>query len=385
MQYNAKTVLRLIPNVTLARLFAPFSAFAGFDWDAGSKGSADRIFERWQTMEDGEVRAVGRVLRQVHCLATPRGTRALIEAGRDQGLDLAEELAALGNAHERALACSLDHPEVFSAARILDHIEGLRRTSWEKRNGFPKQDLAAPEAMKEQLGPRIGDYYRTRDGRGAPCKVEHQKRSNGSHWFFAYPADYEDEVLGYDDSGELGRRPWSKAFEVVFIYDPTAGTIDLYAQGGRGVRDELTGIFTELAFGKAQESEPWKPAPYNLDLFKKADVELPTKPEHHITSVRVKALRFEVHGADSGQITVDTGRSQKPVYDLVRAHLAEQTATLANVTIREVSLQTVFEPPGKRKRTLTFEITPTHCNLDDSEDADILRGYLKEWTIEVTG
>jgi len=85
MQYNAKTVLRLIPNVTLARLFAPYSAFAVFAWDAGSKGSADRIFERWQTMEEGEDRAVGRVLRQVHCLATPRGTRALIEAGRDRG------------------------------------------------------------------------------------------------------------------------------------------------------------------------------------------------------------------------------------------------------------------------------------------------------------
>jgi len=39
-------------------------------------------------------------------------------------------------------------------------------------------------------------------------------------------------------------------------------------------------------------------------------------------------------------------------------------------------LQVVFEPPGKRKRTVTFEITPTHCNLDDSEEADILRGYL---------
>jgi hypothetical protein len=130
-----------------------------------------------------------------------------IEAGRDQGLDLAEELAARGNAHERALACSLDHPEVFSAARILNHIEGLRRTSGEKRNGFPKQDLVAPESVKAELGPRIGDYYRTRDGRGAPCKVENQRRSNGSHWYFAYPADCEGEVLGYDDAGELGRRP----------------------------------------------------------------------------------------------------------------------------------------------------------------------------------
>jgi hypothetical protein len=108
------------------------------------------------------------------------------------------------------------------------------------------------------------------------------------------------------------------------FYDGTAGTIDLYAQGGRVVRDELTGIFTEIAFGEAQESEPWKPAPYNLDLFKNSGAELPSMPEHHITSVRVKALRFEVHEADSGQITADAGRSQRPVNECIWAHLAEE-------------------------------------------------------------
>ena len=70
---------------------------------------------------------------------------------------------------------------------------------------------------------------------------------------------------------------------------------------------------------------------------------------------------------------------------MIRAHLAEQTATLSDVTVREVGLQALFEPPGKRKRTVSFEITPTHCNLDDSEEADVLRGYLKEWTVEVAG
>jgi hypothetical protein len=36
------------------------------------------------------------------------------------------------------------------------------------------------------------------------------------------PADCEDEVPGYDESGEFGRRPWSKAFEAVFIYSGAA-------------------------------------------------------------------------------------------------------------------------------------------------------------------
>ena len=203
MQYNAKTVLRLIPNVTLARLFAPYSAFAGFAWDAGSKGSADRIFERWQTMEDGEVRAVGRILRQAHCLATPRGTRALIEAGRDQGLDLAEELAALGNAHERALACSLDHPEVFSAARILDG----RRSRWRPANRRCEVSREANQGMliwKRRASPIAGGSTgkRTSSFRSCAgsrcttsgCRLPKRARDAGTD--DADAAEYQGKALG---------------------------------------------------------------------------------------------------------------------------------------------------------------------------------------------
>jgi hypothetical protein len=47
-----------------------------------------------------------------------------------------------------------------------------------------------------------------------------------------------------------------------FSFMTAPGPVSLYAQGGRGVRDELTNIFTKLGFGEAKECKPWKLAPH---------------------------------------------------------------------------------------------------------------------------
>ena len=88
----------------------------------------------------------------------------LIEAARDRGLEIAQDMGARQNAHERAFFCFLDHPEVFENARTLDHIEGLPRRSWEKRNGLPKQQIEVTAGCIKELGSRISNYYCSREG-----------------------------------------------------------------------------------------------------------------------------------------------------------------------------------------------------------------------------
>ena len=102
----------------------------------------------------------------------------------------------------KACASFLDHPDVFENARTLEHIEALPRRSWEKRTGLPKQQLEVTAACLAELGSRISDYYFEREGRGENCKVEHRRRASGVDSFFAYPADYSSELLGYDADGE---------------------------------------------------------------------------------------------------------------------------------------------------------------------------------------
>jgi hypothetical protein len=139
MPYNPRSFLRQVPNSLQARFFSRYDAFSGFDWSHLKETQVEPVFERWQQMPEAERRQVGNVFRQVHSMASSRGTRVLVEAARDRGLEIAPDLGARKNAYDRAFWCFLDHPEVFANARTLNHIEGLPRCSWEKRNGLPKK------------------------------------------------------------------------------------------------------------------------------------------------------------------------------------------------------------------------------------------------------
>lgn len=382
MPYNPRSFLRQVPNALQARFFSQYDTFSGFDWSHRKETQVEAVFERWQQMPEAERRQIGGVFRQVHVMASSRGTRVLVEAARDRGLEIASDLGARKNAYDRAFWCFLDLPEVFANARTLDHIEGLPRCSWEKRNGLPKKPIEFTDATVSDLGRRISEYYRARDGRGENCKVEYRRRSSGLDSFFAYPADYVEEIMGYDEDGELGQTPWSGAFEVAFNYAGAAGSVELFAEGGRQVRDDLSEIFSQTVLRQDHKPVPLHAEPYDLEIFKNPALAFPADPVDRIVSVRVRTLRVRVHGRIGGQITVDTGNAQASVYDLIRANFAEDKATLKDVTIVEATLQAQFERPGKRSRSIVFKLSASRCDLGDGVEEQILRRYLKLWGIE---
>src|SRR5207248_9685941 len=128
-------------NTSQERFFSRFDSFSKFDWSHQKETQVDAVFDLWQNLPEPERRQVGGVFRQVHSMANSRGTRVLVDAARDRGIELVTDLGARKNAYDRAFWCFLDHPEVFANARTLDHIEGLPKCSWEKRNGLPKRPI----------------------------------------------------------------------------------------------------------------------------------------------------------------------------------------------------------------------------------------------------
>lgn len=381
-QYNPRAFLRQVPNALQARFFLRYDAFSAFDWSHQKETQVEAVFDCWQQMPEAEKRQVGAVFRQVHSMASSRGTRVLVEAARDRGLEIASDLGARKNAHDRAIWCFLDHPEVFANARTLDHIEGLPKCSWEKRNGLPKKPIEFTATTVSDLSRRISEYYLARDGRGENCKVEYRQRSFGLDSFFAYPADYVEDIMGYDDDGELAQTPWSGALEVAFNYTGAAGSVEMYAEGGRQVRDDLSEIFSQTVLGQDNKPVPLQSEPYDLEVFKNPAMAFPADPVDRLVSVRVKTLRVQVHGRIGGQITIDTGKAQASVYELIRANFAEDKATLKDVTIVEATLHAQFEQPGRRKRSTVFKLSASRCDLGDGVEEQILRRYLKLWGIE---
>jgi hypothetical protein len=376
--------LRQVPNSLLARHFSHFGGFADFDWSHLKESRIEGIFEQWQDLPEAERRQVGGTFRKIHSMATARGTRVLIEAARDRGLDIAQDMGARKNAHERAFACFLDHPDVFENARTLDHIEALPKRSWEKRNGLPKQQIEVTAGCLAELGSRISAYYCEREGRGEICKVEHRRRASGVDSFFAYPADYSREVLGYDADGELAPQPWNGAFEVAFAHDGSAGTVDQYAEGGKQVRGELSEIFAEVVLDQDTRPVQCQTKPYNMELFKNRELPFPTNPADRLIHIAVVGLRVRSQGPAGGTFTISAGvrGSLTSVYDVIQDLFAEDQADLAHDTILEATLRALVDCPGKRHRSITFKISETRCDLGDDAEEQMLRRYLKAWGIE---
>jgi hypothetical protein len=380
MQYNPRSFIRQVPNSLLASFFSRYTGFSGFDWSRLTETRVEPVFARWQQLPEQERSEIARLFREAHSLASSSRTATLVEAARDSGIDITEEMRASKSGAERALWCFMHHPRVFDSALTLAHIDGLPARSWEKRTGLAKRDGTVPAETVAELGRAISEYYLRRDGRGEKCVVEYRRRASTADSFFAYPADYADEVVGYDENGEFARYPWNGAFEVVFTYDGAAGTLDLFAEGGRQVRGELAELFAGVVLGENQQLQLWERAPYNLEVFKNPHLALPTKPADRI-SVRVRGLRFAI-GKLRGKIALDAGGNEaESVYTLLNETVDQQRVPLSEVTVLEATLQASLPTGGARRRSMTFKISPSGCTLGDSREEERLKGYLKRWSI----
>jgi len=384
-QYNPRSILRQIPNTLLDRFFAQFPEFSDLDWSALKETQIEPVFERWQAMPDPVRHQIGMVFRKVHSLADSVGTTVLIESARDRGLEIAEEISTKQNGYGRALWCFLEHPEIFDNARTLAHIDALPRQSWEKRNGLPKKAIQVSEATLVKLGEEISSFYQKREGRGHQCKVEYRRREGSIDSFFAYPADYADELTGYDDDGGFSRKSWHPAFEVVFSCNNSAGTLELFARGGKKIRDELSVKFSRAVFGEDYHLQPWQSASFHLDVFKNPNISFPTDPADNITWVGVRALRLRIHGRPSGRLTLEIeGRNQNAsVFDLVAATLDQRRTRLEDTTVLNVTMQALFRTPGSKDRSITFKLSAgSYCDLGETPEELLLRKYLRLWGID---
>lgn len=311
----------------------------------------------------------------------------LVEAASEEGIDIAAAVRSMKNAYERAFWFFLEHPKIFDNARTQFHIATLPRRSWEKRNGMPKQAIEINDEVVDALGRNLSAYYLARLVRGERCKVEYRRHA-GIDTFYAYPADYGDEIIGYGDDGELGRSPWNPAFEVVFRYDGSAGTIESFAEGGKDVREDLAELFARVVLHAERQPMLWEEPPFDLNVLKDRNFTFPTNPADNIEQVRWMGVRMRLQEQPGGKIAldVDSADPRATVYGLLDATLDEKKVSLSKVDFLEATLQAMFRRPGTRSRIITFKVgSGSRCDLGDTSEEEKLRAYLRLWGIERDG
>ncbi len=383
--FNPLSFFRHVPDASLQQFFSSVPAFDGFDWSAVTERRIEPVYERCNLIPPDECARIFNVFLTIESLANPGGTQALLEAARDIDVEVAAEIGGDMGAHERAFRCYLRDKRIFRTARMLGHIDGLPKRSWDTLKNLPLKAVDVTPEMLAELGRQFSEYFWATQKRGERCIVEHRRREGDVDCFFAYPADYLEERFGYDDDGQLGFQRQRPAFEVIFGYHRSNGTTDAYVQGGRKVRQPLAQIFARVVLGIDQLPEAFADEPFNLEIFKNPNITFPANPGHLITLVRVQAMRLQFHGYRAGRITVaiDARSRDGSVYDVIADKLAEKHARLANATVMGVTMQAFLRDDDGEERAVLFKISaPSTCDLGDSSEEQLLRQYLRKWGIE---
>jgi hypothetical protein len=327
-------------------------------------------------------------LREIFDLASAEGTRTMIEEGGFHGIDLRAELDSQDGFVNKAFCIFLNHRKIFKVAHLLDHTDRLGHRYWRKRKDMPRKEPDLSSEAIEQLAGAISAYYREREGRGRHCHVDKYLRGSRYHYFFVYPQDYTDTFIGYNEAGRFERRLQNPAFEIIFVYDPVEGSLDLYARGDRRTKQHLQDLFGRTILHEELGEEDRRSSPYELNVLKRRDFVFPTDPKDRIVGVKVKELRLSMLGSPHRRITFEVGPKEPKdeIYDLIDRALNKESLPLSVFNVTSAVIQMQFDNSGgegRSTKTVSFRISfPDSCNLRDEPEHLIAKGYLKTWEIE---
>jgi len=387
-QYSPRTFLRRVPNIQIEQYFAACAFPIKIDWHAASETDDSLIFEAIEEMPPDVVRRVNGDFSHVYEMATPKGVAAIIEEVSLWNLDWSEQFAEMENDYERAMWTFLNEPHRFAAAGAFHEMDRVT-FSWHCFVGH-RLDVQTDDGAREGFGEALSTHYR-RQGRGRHCHVDVYRRTDPERYcFFAYPEDAAQSDLGYDDEGRFQRRPRQSAFEVIFVYRPEEGILDLYARGDKNLKETLAEIFCINILGLTGIPDDSGREPFNLAVLKDPAFAFRTDPQDGVQGVDVRLIRLDlpfVRGKGAGRrITLEaksTSDAQNALHCLIQDAIDPFGIAMNEVQIGRAKLCFTFCPVGDaRPKTLTFEVGyPDRCTLKDDPYDQIARKYLSEWKI----
>lgn len=386
--YSTRDCFRQIPRGLLARYFEARGVLAELDSAAIKEIQVERLFAEWLELPEAQRNAMDAELREIHALSCEKGWCAIRDEAAwhwretpEAHTAFVEQMAALEGHSERAMVTFLDFPQFWNGATLFNHADSL--SYWRKRKGLGHQPASVHEDGRRALADGISDYFHRTEGRGKNCVVEALRRGE-LDYFFAYPEDYSQQSIEWVE-GKFARRPHNPAFEVVYVYSETDGTLDLNCRGANQAVEPLQAMFaTEILKLSELPPDPEDERVYDLNPLRERSFQFVFDPASGIQSVAVKKLRLTSRAVKGDRITLeaDAAARHEAIYDLLHEVAKSVRLPTYNVTQVELSAKVVVDPK-KPARTVAVRIThPNSCSLK-YDDVDLrLRQMLVDSRIE---
>jgi len=395
--YSIRSFFRQIPKALLARYFAAKGLLADFDFAALRATRLDGLMEAWDSLSDEVRTAVEADFREIFEMSCDNGLRAIIaeakwhlahasdpyaqdpEAPSDALGAFEAKLRALPCHFERAMVTFLDHQDLWYGATHFCHADRLRY--WRKSKDLPKVAPAVDKESLRKLEAAIRAHFKATEWRGRYCVVEVLSRGD-YEYFFVYLEDYprkDPEWL----AGELTPRRHIPATEIVFVYNPKEGTLDLSARGSSKALVPLQDIFAKIILRGGKAAPASTGLVYNLNALRRRHFNFVIAPGSPIEDVRLRMLKLSSLAVRGDRITLeaDSRRNPAAVHDLL-ARL-EACTPLLSYEVTHVELAATVRTGTGKTRTVPVRIAcPNACSLKHEDVDGALRAMLQASGIE---
>ncbi len=383
-QYAPKAVLRQLPLGLVHAFLAQAHVPTGPAWAALVDGDTSALYQAWCGLPAGARETVELMLRHVHDRASEVGVRGMIAEALHRGHDIADPLAPVEGHHAKALWVLIHHAPAFHTARQLLAAASPVGRFWNLTTGFGDRPYDATPRALQELRTSVAALYREQ-GRGHQCSVEHYERDGGL-FVFLYLDDYTQTHTAHNPRGTLVRAPLRPAFEVVYVYTPCAGTLDLYARGDRRWRAALRDRFCEHVLHTAAPFTAPGRRSYQLDGLIDRRFPLATDPARGIMAATIRKLRVLSHEDLARRVTLEANPTRAgDVYDMIDDHFPVARFPRDELLVNLVTFTVVYVPPGEdRARPLTFDVSfPDACNLKSlsHDQREAGEWCLRQWGI----
>lgn len=387
-QFNPRSVLRQTSNNLLREFFEKQGHPLPIEWDDISTRRIARIFDAWQALAPDARREIEAGLRDVCDMANEDGIRVIVEESKCKQKDIGAELEQWESRHDKALWTLLRCPDVWHSAVLFAQADSLSHgRCWVGRGNMPGAEPRTDPATIARFRDAVSGFFRERQARGHQCHVDHLKRGNHQDYFFVYLSDYADTYLKLDEHERVERISERRAFEVVFAFDGSTRTLEMYAKGGKPVVQPLQELFSRVILGQEIDANSPDGKAYQLDHLMDRSFGFPTDPADGIANVRLRSLKLAIVGTRRGTITLDPQKDDPPtrIYEMLDEDLNNKRLPKDSLRVSKATISMHLNG-GTRRKTLTFNVTwPNRCDLKSKPDDLRVLGekYLQEWKINV--
>lgn len=377
------------PKEWLRRYFDARGALGDVDWRSVTTRNVAPLMEAFLNLHEGERGEMVEDFVNVRLLATPAGKIQIIDEADFHGVqgEVARHLSELDDIYACAFYVLLEQKACWDGAVFYATADGKPKRYWRKRINLPRLGRLPTEDDGKALSAAVTDVFRTKEGRGDHCTVQQFRRGEKGEreYFFAYSQDHKLNTIQYQN-GQMTKRPYNPAFEVIFVLNDKEQTLTIWHQGQGGRVKDLQQAFARAVLKQEiSRDSPRDDRVYDLGCFLQPGFSFQPAPELGISKVEVRKIAIRVLGDNPHVVSIDLGADSDSqiLSGRIEAIMAGIPTTLCKVA--RIGCRVTFEqkPREERAKTRSFDLAwPNSCSLQNDAHGIAIQRLLSDHGIE---